>query len=757
MPRTDSRLWQRLAITALAGLLVASQPVAAAAQDADAEREQQLRRLTEPVSSVEIGLGWVSRDSFRFGRYSGLEQRGLFPIINVAFYRRSPWHGADAHYLELRGRDLGIASRRLSLRAGDQSRWQLRLGFDAIPHHEIDDARTIFRPPGGSRLDLPAGWVAGTSTAAMSALQASLQPLEIRRRTRRAEIGGSVRLPSGWSLHSDWREQRKDGHRVVALTMGSSGGNSRAALAAAPIDARTRQLDTLLSYADPKRQMHLGYHLSLYDNDAGVLDWQNPFASVAGWDAAAGHPGGRGRMRLEPDNRYHQLLLGGGWSPAAGSRLSGELAWGRARQNEPFLAYTTNPVLAANIAQPLPAASLGGEIATTRAALRFHHQLAARLSLGASYLYDERDNQTPRREFVTMGGDAVAQNLAATSVARRYNEPRSFRDQRLRFDVGWRARPWLRLNLDGQHRQMDRSHQERERIDEQRIGLRVAAEAESLAASLRLGHAHRDGSRYNGSATLFGGFAPGYIDSLLPLVDGLPFINLPGLRKFDQADRQRQGAEFALDWTASPRLSLGLNLQAQHDDYQRSEFGLQSSRMNAAQVDLSWQLAERGSLHGFVGEERYHSDQTGRAFNGGAVRPTHALDPNRNWRSRGRDAIATQGLGYQGTFASDRLRLRLDWLRSRVDSDIRTTTGSALVRADLPSVRSDLRALDLQASWRLHQDMDLRWRLLREHYRSHDWALDGVGPNQLANIITLGESSPDYRVWVSMVSLAWRF
>ena len=41
------------------------------------------RQLTRPTNVIEAGAGYVSQDSFKFGEYNGLFDRGLFGIFNL--------------------------------------------------------------------------------------------------------------------------------------------------------------------------------------------------------------------------------------------------------------------------------------------------------------------------------------------------------------------------------------------------------------------------------------------------------------------------------------------------------------------------------------------------------------------------------------------------------------------------------------------------------------------------------------------------
>ncbi|MCP5474814.1 MAG: MtrB/PioB family decaheme-associated outer membrane protein [Rhodanobacteraceae bacterium] len=735
------------------------------AQDSDDEgdgvdTEQLLEDQTVIKSEIEIGVGNVSDSSWRFGRYTGLEDDGLFPVVNIDIYKRGgPWDGDNASYWRLTGRNLGIESRDLMFEFGKQGSYNFHLGFDEIPHYQLQDSQTFFAGAGSSNLTLPSNWVGGQTTAQMSQLGPNLRTYGIEHGRQRANIGGDVTLPSGWSFKADYSREKKDGNKVTALTIGNSGGNPRAVLAPEPVDYLTQQLDAVLSFADATKQFSIGYYMSLFDNDNTGLIWQNPYSAISGWDSSAGFPGGQGQVGLEPDNEFHQLNLKGGYSFSKTLRLVGDVSIGRATQNDAFLPYTINPVLAATITQPLPEASLDGEVDVTHVGLRLTGQPWDTVSLGASFKYDERDNKTHHQEFVYIGGDSNAQNVAPNSGVRRFNEPKSYKDERFRLDAGWRASDWLRIDGEAEFRKTERPHQERERIDEDRFSLNFAIDTGGFwTGGLRLNNAKRDGgSEYLGYETLLGGYSPDYYNTLQPFVGGFPFENLPGLRKFNQADRKRQNGELYASFMPADAVSISASYNYSEDDYNNSELGLTFSRVRTLNVDVTWTPTNRFSVYAFAAEDRYDNDQDGRQYSGGGVRPTQYNDPNRNWTMKSRDYVLTYGVGGNLSFLEDRIKVGFDLVNSRADSDIFVTTGPSLTSAPLPTSESDLNSASLWADYRWRKDINFRLRFAYEDYAESDWAVDGVPPNQLANVITLGESSPDYSVWVTTFSVAYRF
>lgn len=753
-------LWASVFAAALASGSLSAQDADEADDEAD-DTSYLLEEQTVVKNYVEIGIGNVSDSSYRFGRYTGLEDEGLFPVVNLDIFRRGPWDGDDTSYWRLTGNNLGIDSRDLTFEAGRQGSWNFHIGFDQIPHYQLDDTQTIFQGAGSTNLTLPAGWVAGQTTATMTQLVPNLRTFAIEHERERFDIGGDVSFMSGWNFEVNYNLEQKDGNKTIGLTMGNSGGNPRAIIAPEPVDYETRTVDAILTYADTTKQFSFGYYGSFFENDNNSLVWQNPYSTISGWTTAAqvGYPTGQGQMHLEPDNDFHQLNLSGGWNFSRTTRLSGDISFGRGTQDQAFLPYTINPLLAATVTQPLPVNSLDGEVDTTHIALRFTTKPFDSLALGASYKFDERDNKTPHYEFVYIGGDSLAQNTAADSNRRRFNEPKSYEDQWFKLDANWNAAGWLRVTGEARWRETVRPHQERHEIEENLFTLNFAVDTGGfLNGGLRMSSSDRDGgSEYLGYETLIGGYAPGYYNTLLPFVDGFPFENHPDLRKFNQADRERLDSELYASFMPVEEVSLSASVNYAEDDYDNSILGLTFSRVSSYNVDVAWAPTAGISAYAFASEERYKNDQDGRSFVGGATRPVSAFDPNRVWNVKSRDYVFTYGVGVNSKFFEDKLTVGFDWVDSAADSDVYTAVGSALTRANLPTSESNLTSASLYGDFAWRRNIVFRLRVAYEEFDSTDWAVDNAPPNQLANVITMGGSSPDYDVWVTTFSVGYRF
>ncbi|HET9485422.1 MAG TPA: MtrB/PioB family decaheme-associated outer membrane protein [Xanthomonadales bacterium] len=723
------------------------------AEEQDAEAlEAKRRALTETRNWVEIGAGWVSDDSFRFGKYNGLEDEGLFPILDFELGRRGAWDSDDTSYWRVAGSDVGLSTRELEYEAGAQGRWSVRAAYDEMQVNRTGDIHTIFTNPGSTALALPGNWVAGQNTATMSRLGESLREHDLEHSRRAITLGFDRDVRERWQFGTDWRHERKEGTKGIGGVIGNSGGNPRAVLLPEPIDYTTDEVDAFVRYADGKAQLQAGYHVSLFRNENEALAWQNPYAAINGWDASAGFPTGQGQMALPPDNQFHQFSVAGGWNFSQRTRFSGDVAFGRMEQDERFLPYTVNPTLAASVTRPLPRSSLDGRIDTTVANFRLSSRPTDRWNWNMLLRYDDRDNRTPRDEYNYIGGDSNTQTLVATSNRRRYNEPYSYQEEKLRFDTGYRVFDRLHLTGSAERRQVERTYSEREEADENTFTIGARSDfTDWIGGGVRLTRADRSGSTYHGNEPFLSGYDPGYTST----VPG-QFENAPGLRKYHLADRQRDQGTVYLTVTPNEAWSFGLNTNYVEDDYDESELGLTFSRMHDYTVDVAWMPAERWTAWGFYTYEKLASDQDGQSM-GGGTRVADAVNPARSWFADHRDRAKTWGLGLDHRMNEDKVKLGVDYVQSRTTSDVFVSAGTALAFRPLPQDHTRLRALSLRARWQWRPQLAFNVGYQYEKYDSSDWSVDGVEANQLANVILFGEDSPDYKVHVVGVSVTYTY
>jgi MtrB/PioB family decaheme-associated outer membrane protein len=708
---------------------------------------------TSPDSNcglIAVELGARSDAPFRQGPLAGMSTgSGGFGLLDLVLCRTLAPEQPRHWRIEID--DLGGRQPALDLTMGEAGRWRLEAGFDRIartgtfvqsPMREADDRSQ----------QLPPGWVPAASTAGMPALLPSLVPAHIERERERARLAASAILGQHWQLDARYREDRVRGRQPFGGAVGSTGGNVRAIVLAMPIDQRTRNADLGLVHAGKKLQVRAGLLLSDFENAIDSYRWQNPFAGVGGWQAAANSPAPM-QAQPAPDNRFHQLSLSAGYSLSPSLRFNADLSIGRMRQDQAFLPYTSVPALLATLSVPLPRPDLDGRIDTRLLNLKLAARPQGPWQWDARLRIDDRDNRTPSSVYRYIGGDSTLQETSADSGRLRINLAPSYRQRDLGLGAGWHSSRRLQIDLELTDSDIDRTGSARSDVDEQRLRARLKFRpVDSLDLGLRAARAERDGASYVGSRDYVDSHSPEYIAS----VSG-GWENLPGLRQFHLADRIRHELSAFAQWQPAERSALGLSYAWLRDDYRTSEFGLTDSRIRNLQLDLSHGFSDALWLHASAGREWLDADQAGRAFSGGAARPAQSIDPNRNWFVSHRDTVDTLGLGLSYRPASSPWSLRADVSRSDASGAIDVRTASALTSAPLPNTRAGLTRAELGLDYQLrsHLDLGLHYRL--ERFDSADFAHDGTAPNTLANVILLGDESPDYRAQGWWIRVAYRF
>lgn len=641
---------------------------------------------------VELGLGYLSDDSFKFGEYTGLTDKGGYLIGNA----QVRYQGEDGYYADLAVRELGLDSRSLRAENGRQGKYKLFLTYDEIPHFLSDSARTPFR--GGSNLTLPPGWVSAGTTAGMTALPGALRDVELE--TSRTRIGVGAVLPARrFEYAASYRHETKEGRSRLAGTFFFN-----AAELIAPIDYTTDEIDLSASYTAPKLKARLAYHASLFKNGHESLTWVNPFTPVfAGTD--------EGQLAAAPDNQFHQLSAALGYQFTPATRASAELALGRLTQDEDFLSPTLNPGL---IVPALPRRSLDGQVETLIGQAKLVSELNERLGVSASYRYEDRDNETPQAAYPWVTTDAFV-NPART------NRPYSFTRGTAKLAADYRFAPRVTGSLGLDYDTHERTLQEREETDETTLWAKFVTRArEGVDLLFNLAHGKRDGERYE----------------VVP--ETTPPQN-PLLRKYNLADRERDLLGMRATMAAGERVTLGVGIEAAHDDYTDSAIGLTDSREVNLSLDAAAALSDKTSVHAFAHHQTIDARQAGSS---GFGLP--------DWNARNDDTVNTLGVGVKHAYAEG-LDLGADYAVSLSRGEV-TVAGSRF-----PDLRASVRSLKLYGSYPLKEPWSLQAAYWYERYHSDDWALDGVTPTTIPNVLSFGETSPDYDVSFVTVSVRYRF
>ena len=122
------------------------------------------------------------------------------------------------------------------------------------------------------------------------------------------------------------------------------------------------------------------------------------------------------------------------------------------------------------------------------------------------------------------------------------------------------------------------------------------------------------------------------------------------------------------------------------------------------------------------------------------------------------DEVVTVGGGLTWVY-SEALEIEAQYVYVETTSENDFGSGGAadLDTTSLPDIETTLHSFTLTADYRFRDDMTVVLSYQFFDYDEDDWALDGVGPSTLDNVLTLGEQPDDEDVNLFGLSLRYEF
>jgi MtrB/PioB family decaheme-associated outer membrane protein len=688
-----------LRITALAVLLA---PAAALAQVDTSEWKCEYCPFEKGYSAdVDAGVNYVSDDVARFGNGTGMDEIGAEVDLGgngvyVSDGTRMTWYAED----------LGLDSRVLDITVGKPGTYEIGLGYRELPYRLFGDTATVFTLSDSQTLTLPATWVTAGTTSGFTELASSLRPQNIEKDRQVIEFGATYLPTSKVRLYADYSRQQRDG---VSIMAGSR--FTQSAYLPRPVDDYTDRFDAGVRFLAGPVNLALAYYGSFYRNELDSLTWDNPFSMVPGAEL--------GRLALEPDNDFQQFSLSGVYrTDTFNTVIAFSAAMGRGEQNDKLLPYTINSTLVS--LAPLPP-TLDGQVDTSNYAFTLTSRPHKRASVKLSYRFDERDNQTP----VTMWSRVITDTIG--SGGPEANVPYSF--ERARLNVSGTLKVFDTLSVSGGYDRtdLDRDYQE------------VAQQSEDTGWGK---------ARWRPTAWLEATFKGGASRREVEDYDTDIAVSLgqnPLMRKYNLAYRYREFGELSLSASLPEKpLSVGMTWFYADDSYTESQLGMTESNEDRFTVDFSWAVSDAASIYVTAGTEAIDAIQLGsETFTG----PT--------WEASHDDSFTHYGGGFRLAAMEDKLDLTFDYTRSDGETEI-LFAGQAVSPVPLPQLDSTMDSLRLSLRYVVSARFDATFGARWERFEANDWALEGVQPDTLPTVLTMGASPYDYDVWVVGVGFRYK-
>jgi MtrB/PioB family decaheme-associated outer membrane protein len=239
------------------------------------------------------------------------------------------------------------------------------------------------------------------------------------------------------------------------------------------------------------------------------------------------------------------------------------------------------------------------------------------------------------------------------------------------------------------------------------------------------------------------------------------------LRKFDEADRDRQRVDLLLQFTPTEALSFSPTFGYRYDDYYDSALGLQSAEAWSAGFDLGWAPAPWISMAlGYVYER---IDQQQRSRNREVSGTTVIDPPDFDWITNNVDTVHTIYAGLRATLIPKVLDWVLNLSYSKATGEVDTrnplpvTSGNATQRSNatakpFPDFKDALFRLDTGFRYTFLKNWTAKLAYVFETFDQTDFRTDTLNPFIPGqNSIWLGNDLKDYTAHIIVLALSYRF
>ena len=641
------------------------------------------------VGTIDFGgiFGDTDDDAARYERYRDTRD-GVYS--DIRFSRE-----AGTYFASITANHLGYRDQRIEANFG-AAKFDFDFLFDSIPTNYYYDALTAWER-GGTTLSLrddyqgavqnkqavgvPCSAGAAPTTCNNTTVAAALanrsiynndlETFEMRTKRQSLGFGGTFYATPNFDVSMKFLTTSKEGEQPWGASFAFNNANE----VPLPIDSRTNDLGIGAEWAGRRGMVRVGWDGSWFNNDYQTMIWDNPVRLTdynsgnpsIPWDASAysnGNGPAQGRMALFPSNSMNVLSATGLFKLARATAVNGTLQFTNQEQDENLIPWTINNVI--NNAAPtngfphlasLPRSTAEASASGVNMLLNFTSRPLAYLGLQARYRYNDRDVETPEfdaTEYVRFDGvpeeieegyshqyDVTRQNFdaAATLSLLGYGS----------FRVGYGHEAYERHG-----RGFGESGEDTIRLSYDVMGLSFLA--------VRVGYDY--GQRRGDGFYLAG---QDYEEQ--------PAGEQPGLRYYDEADRNRTRASVVISANPHQMASIYFQYAYGKDEYLadefipegREQFGLLDSDYDAWNIGATINPNEKVAFGINYGEDSWGAFQKSRNANP-PPDPTWT-DPNRNWTLDNGEDVKNFNLWLELTQAMENLDIRFDYDRSESDNE----------------------------------------------------------------------------------------
>jgi MtrB/PioB family decaheme-associated outer membrane protein len=769
MKTRNEKMNVRVLAFAVQAALVAMYAMPVHADDA------QAAALKAPASFGEIGALNVSRDSAKFGEYTGLNKSGVYLIGNFGMRGGDAYgDGNGTRRWEVWGNDLGLTSRSVGGSIADQGRWNLGLSFDQLTHYTSDSYQTPYSGSmGGNSFTLPSFGLAANTRTLSAAQLAQFQTMKISNDRDNTSITGGLIFDRQWSIKADFNHLEQSGAKLMGFgsaqfAVAGAPNGERIAILPMPTNYRTDTANLALNWLGEKGHATASYFGSYFrDKYNGVS-----FDTFAGATVTE-------TMGTAPSNDLHQLNLSGGYAFSKRTKIAGGLSYSHNTQNTAY-AYDTAAMVTAS-----PTSSLNGSVRNTHADVKLTDQTTRDLTLSGGLKYDYRNNHTSSNIY-------NFRSIDGGNIANYPNAPISIRKSQVELAGDYRLSTAQKVRLAWNHEDTQRKCNQyavgggtpayepgtncitvpRTKEDKLSAAYRLKA-AEGLNLNAGYSYSDRRSDRdlnarppmigRDGNATAAG------IAAAPPGITGLNAGEFIGFNPFFEASRKQNMLKAGANWQVIEPLSLGFSGRFTDDNY-GTTFGMQKGRSWALNLDGTYVYREEGSITAYVTQQersRYMNNEARSPLSA----PTATVPSGATWNNRLKDTDTTIGLNAkQGGLMGGKLTLLGDMTYSLTRTSFNTTLNYNLLSGPpcsdpsiytcvpLPDITSRLFQFKLSSLYQATKSSKFTLGYLYQRLRSDDFYYNGLQNGFTpTSVLPTNQTAPNYSINMVFASYIYNF
>lgn len=806
------------------------------------------------------GASFDSKDTWRWrikGTNLGLENRNVY-----AEFGRQGKYRFFANYSELLANRsdtyqtpyLGVGSGNFAL----PSNWN----FPALPQGGATklNFRGLDRVAGAGSVYSSAGVLTpptAAQLATLSAIQGADVPdfKNVYLSTKRTRFdAGLIFNPSvNLDVPISYSYEHKSGLKAQGLV--SSQVSENAVTLPLPIDFNFNQANAAVNYRIKQLYFSVAYYGSFFVDNVKSITWQDTADPTK--SATAGTP---------PSNQFNQFTFIAAEKFKHDMKLVVTGSYGRNTQNDSFLGPST--AQNGQLAFGLPVPSLNGLVVNSMVNAKFTAKGGKKWNFETAYKYFNRDNQTPVHTFLFQDANEsssgtspfsglyglpsglgsntnIYQNRAYSSKLNQAGGEAEYAIAKKQWLAGryeWQrvdrscsgawincadapttnehtvGGEWRKTSIGNFSGRLDYAYSWRRGAYDEDAFLALVPMAnqvpaggatQSVLAFLQQNNLTAFGPIAGLPSSPLTGNAAIFIPSnnIVPQADygSRNNINeLPGLRRYMEADRNRHRAQADLDWQSTQKLSLHGNGEYYYNDYLHSVYGLKRDVFWEGNVDAGYTVSEnfaatlfytydnrrllaRGDAYGSNSTASTVGQAADTAVAGGCY-PTVAtknavakIDPCLNYSKNDRTEIDTAGFSLsRKNLASGNLELASEFFYTRARTDTAVYGGSYvnnplalaapapplpsgtpavffIPAAGYPTVRDDEVTVWPTAQYVIKKRATLQAFYLFQKMMTSDWAYLGMQYGTGTNYLPSNERAPNYAISAGGLSLVFEF